>query len=81
MDEEEHLISPAVLRRHCRCAQCVSEMTGDKVLRDEDILEDIVPQEISPMGNYAITVSWSDGHSSIYPYEALKNEVPALTPH
>ena len=79
VDSDERVISPAVLRRHCRCAQCVSEMTGKKVLRDEDIPENIAPEEVSPMGNYAITVSWSDGHSSIYPYDTLKNEVPALT--
>lgn len=81
MDEDERIISPAVLRRHCRCAQCVSEMSGEKVLCDEDIPEDIIPEQISPMGNYAVTVSWSDGHGSIYPFEALKSEVPALAAH
>ena len=72
LDGEEGELSPADLRRGCRCAACVSEMTGEKVLRDEEVSEDIVPDQISPMGNYAVSISWSDGHSSIYPYEMFK---------
>jgi len=75
-DGQEKVFAPAELRRGCRCAQCVNEMTGEKMLRDSDVGEDIVPEQISPMGNYAVTVSWSDGHSSIYPFESLR---PAAT--
>lgn len=64
----EQRIKPAALRRSCRCAVCIDEMTGAKVLRDEDVSEDIQPRSIRAIGNYATQVDWSDGHSSLYPY-------------
>jgi Uncharacterized protein conserved in bacteria len=34
---------------------------------------DITPRVISSVGNYAITISWSDGHSTgIYSFEHLR---------
>ena len=71
-DGREQVIAPADLRRACRCANCINEMTGEKTLRDEEVPADIVPEQIAPMGNYAVTVAWSDGHSSIYPYDKLE---------
>jgi len=65
-------IPPAELRFACRCAQCVSESTGERLIRREDIDPDIFPTNIKPVGNYAAHVEWSDGHrSSIYPYDYL----------
>ena len=72
---ESFSITPVVLREACRCAHCVNEMTGEKVVRPEDITDDIKPENISPLGNYAVTISWSDGHSSIFPYEMLEKIV------
>jgi len=71
-------LSTADLRRGCRCAACVNEMTGEKVLRDDEVSEDVNPDQISPMGNYAVSINWSDGHGSIYPYEMLKELASAL---
>ncbi len=66
------IISPADLRRHCRCALCVNEHTGEQILKPEDIAESVYPISINKMGNYAVAVKWSDGHnSSIYPYDKL----------
>lgn len=65
------------LRLSCRCAFCVNELTGARTLREEDIREDIAPQEITPLGNYAIGINWNDGHSSgIYPYAHIKQLCP-----
>ena len=77
VDGAEGEISASDLRRRCRCAACVNEMTGEKMLRDEDVSEDIMPDQVSPMGNYAVAISWSDGHGSIYPYEMFKEVVEA----
>jgi len=72
-DGHEQDIEPATLRRNCRCAHCVEEMSGRPLLDPASVSEDIYPADIQPMGNYAVAVSWSDGHtSSIYPYEQLK---------
>ncbi len=71
-DGREQDIDPAELRRRCRCAHCIEEMTGQQILDPSSVPEDIYPTEIHPMGNYAVAVNWSDGHnSSIYPYDLI----------
>jgi len=70
-------ISLANLRRACRCAYCVDELTGEPLLKPEEVPEDIKIEEIQPLGHYAVSIFWSDGHtSSIYPWDFLKNLVP-----
>jgi ATP-binding protein involved in chromosome partitioning len=57
------------LRCACQCAVCVSETTGDRLVDTKKIPADINPVEILPLGNYAVGITWSDGHASgIYPY-------------
>lgn len=61
------------LRGDCGCAQCVDEYTGEQLLQKENVTSDIKPEEIIPLGNYALKINWSDGHSSgIYPYAQIK---------
>ena len=50
-------------------------MTGARTLKDEDVSDDIQPETIRSMGNYAVNVEWSDGHTSIYPYAMLEQLV------
>jgi len=69
---EEQTIHPAALRRHCRCARCVEEFSGKPILTPESVPEDVFPTAMQKMGNYAVAIQWSDGHtSSIYPYEQM----------
>lgn len=69
-DGREQEIDPATLRRQCRCAHCVEETTGKPLLDPDRVPEDIYPTDIQSMGNYAVAVQWSDGHTtSIYPYD------------
>lgn len=69
---EEHVLAPAVVRRACRCAHCIEEFSGKPLLDPASVPETIYPRSITPMGNYAVAIAWSDGHaSSIYPYEQL----------
>lgn len=73
-DGSEKFISPKDLRAECRCAKCIDEFSGEQLLDKATIPENIQPSNIHPMGNYAVSVIWSDGHtSSVYPYEILKN--------
>ncbi|MCP4200043.1 MAG: P-loop NTPase [Proteobacteria bacterium] len=69
---QEHIIDSADLRRRCSCAACKDEFTGEPILHAEDIADDVIPTEIEPVGNYAVGIKWSDGHtSSIYPYDSI----------
>ncbi len=71
-DGATRTVAPAALRRRCRCAHCVEEFTGKPLLKPESVSDSVYPTALQPMGNYAVAVTWSDGHnSSIYPYEVL----------
>ncbi|MFO0918214.1 MAG: DUF971 domain-containing protein [Planctomycetaceae bacterium] len=62
------------LRCACPCAVCVDEMTGVRLLKPEDVSEDIAPVRLEPAGNYAIRIAWSDGHSTgIYTWDRLRD--------
>jgi ATP-binding protein involved in chromosome partitioning len=72
-DGKETLLSSYELRCKCPCAQCVDEMTGVVRLDPAGISKDVWPQNIAPVGRYALHFQWSDGHSSgIYPFELLR---------
>src|SRR3989338_1362658 len=61
------------LRLSCQCALCVNEMTGEKQLTEEAVKPDIAAKEVIVLGNYAIGITWNDGHSSgIYPYKNIR---------
>jgi ATP-binding protein involved in chromosome partitioning len=76
-DDHQSFYESHTLRCACSCATCVDEMSGRKVLRDEDIPRDIRPSEIHPVGNYGISVAWSDGHATgIYTFKRLRESCP-----
>jgi DUF971 family protein len=76
----EVTIPPARLRDLCPCAGCVEEGTGRKILDPTTIPADIRPLEILPVGNYAVQIHWSDGHSTgIYTWQVLR-EASGLGP-
>ena len=69
---KETVVGNFDLRLSCKCARCVDEMSGKQILKKEDILPDVKAEEIQPLGNYAISVKWNDGHSSgIFPYKRI----------
>jgi ATP-binding protein involved in chromosome partitioning len=62
------------LRLACACAMCVEEMSGRKMLDPNSIRKDVSPRTLSSIGNYAIAVTWNDGHTSgIYSFEHLRH--------
>ena len=72
-DGHESLYPVRRLRLGCRCAKCVEELTGRPLLLERDVPEDVRPRSISPVGRYAIQISWSDGHDTgIYTFEYLR---------
>jgi DUF971 family protein len=75
-DGREQILSIHALRDNCPCAGC----SGERI-----ILHEYVPPEpnrdtpgryelkgISPVGSYALQMSWGDGHATgIYTFELL----------
>ncbi|CAO1945794.1 unnamed protein product [Urochloa humidicola] len=70
--DEEFLLHPATVRRNDRSAQSVDEWTGEQKIQYGDVPDDIEPEEIKPMGNYAVSITWPDGFSQIAPYDQLE---------
>lgn len=83
--DEEFYLHPATVRRNDRSAQSVDEWTGEQKLSYSDIPQDIEPEEIRPMGNYAVSIVWPDGFNQIAPYDQLQTmerlvDVPLFSP-
>ncbi|GER26270.1 cytosolic Fe-S cluster assembly factor NUBP2 homolog [Striga asiatica] len=70
--DEEFFLHPATVRRNDRSAESVDEWTGEQKLQYTDIPEDIEPEEIRAMGNYAVSITWPDGFNQIAPYDQLQ---------
>lgn len=68
---------PRYLRLSCRCATCVEEGSGRRILDPRSVPEDVYPLAIRYVGRYALAFEWSDFHSTgIYPYELLRAICP-----
>ncbi len=63
-DDAETRYNAVDLRRNCPCASCVNEWTGQKMLNDESIPEDLTITTISIVGRYALNFHFSDGHNT-----------------
>lgn len=62
-----------LLRQMCQCAHCISEDTRRVLLDRERVPQDITLKHAEPVGNYAITFRFSDGHSTgIYTFDFLR---------
>ena len=65
------------LRLRCRCASCIEEMTGRPLLDPKTVPAQIRARSIRLVGQYAISVEWSDGHSTgIYNFRDLRANCP-----
>jgi len=61
------------LRRMCPCAACRDEMTGAALLDPASVPLSVAPTRIWSVGNYALGITFSDGHGSgIYSFPALR---------
>jgi ATP-binding protein involved in chromosome partitioning len=65
------------LRLACRCAQCVEETSGQPLLDPSKIPDTVRARSIALIGQYAISIEWSDGHSTgIYNFRDLRANCP-----
>jgi len=72
-DGETVSVPNSTLRKACACANCIDEMTNAPILDPASVSDDIHALKIGTIGNYAITVDWSDGHNTgFFPYKTIK---------
>lgn len=60
------------VRLACKCALCIDEWTGEPKLDPAHVPLDVAALEVQSAGRYAVTIKWSDGHSSIYSFKHLR---------
>jgi ATP-binding protein involved in chromosome partitioning len=61
------------LRLACPCAACVEETSGRALLDPAAVPLDVAPTAVGSVGNYALALSFSDGHSTgIYSWDRLR---------
>ncbi|CAI6012553.1 unnamed protein product [Closterium sp. NIES-65] len=70
--DEEFFLHPATVRRNDRSAQSIDEWTGEQKLQYSDVSDDIIPESVRPMGNYAVSIVWPDGFSQVAPFDQLE---------
>ena len=76
-DGHESLYPARELRLACPCAGCVDEVSGERRVSAAMVPQDVKPLGIQLVGNYAITIQWSDGHATgIYAFEKLRKMCP-----
>ena len=72
-DDSESVFPFTFLRNHCPCAVCVDEWTGKRKSLILLLPPDFRPMSVEPVGNYAIQITWSDGHNTgIYSFKGMK---------
>jgi len=56
----------------CPCAGCIDEISGVRTLVPATVPLEVAPTGLEFVGNYALKVQWSDGHSTgLYPWPLL----------
>lgn len=78
-DGHDSIYPPDYLRFKCPCAKCVDEWTGMRVLKVEEVSEEVAVNTLQLVGRYGMRVYWDDGHSDgIYTFELLRDLCPCL---
>jgi len=76
-DGHQATYTNAALREACRCASCVHEWSGEKIISAENIPDNIMSTKIEAVGHYAVSIDWNDGHTTgIYAFDYLKEICP-----
>ena len=72
-DGLERRLPLVALRGQCMCARCVDELTGERIARLDDIDPAMQVDGLALVGNYALKITWSDGHNTgLYTWAHLR---------
>jgi ATP-binding protein involved in chromosome partitioning len=76
-DGHQSVYPARALRLRCHCASCVEEMSGAPLLDPAKVPETVRARAIRVVGQYAIQIDWSDGHSTgLYNFRDLRAGCP-----
>ena len=59
------MLDPAHVRRNDTSAASINEWTGEKLSKSDNVADDIQPDTIAPLGNYAVQILWQDGFNQV----------------
>ncbi len=66
-------LSVQLLRQQCPCAECVDEWSGKRTLDPAKVSAELTASQLSPVGNYALAMVFSDQHrTGIFNWELLR---------
>jgi len=78
VDGHTTVYAASVLRRLCPCAECVNEVTGQRMLDPQSVPDGLTQSDLRLVGNYAVALRFSDGHQTgIFTFEFLRENDPA----
>jgi ATP-binding protein involved in chromosome partitioning len=76
-DGHETVYRARDLRLACRCAACIEETSGRPLLDPATVADTVRAKRIDLVGQYAIGIEWSDGHTTgIYNFRDLRANCP-----
>lgn len=71
LEGRSFLLDPAHVRRNDTSAASINEWTGERLSKSDNIADDIRPDSIAPLGNYAVQILWQDGFNQVAPFDLL----------
>ena len=79
-DGHETVYSAQQLRAMCPCARCVDEMSGVRTHDPASVPTDLTQKDLVMVGNYAISLQFSDTHNTgIFPFAMLRKNDPGTS--
>ncbi len=76
-DSHESVYGFRYLRQNCQCAMCIEEWTGKAILERDSVPKDLEGLKVSVVGNYALGMTFSDGHSTgLFTFTHLRKICP-----
>ena len=74
-------LSARALRQACPCAQCVEEWSGQRTFAPDSIPTDMTVLGVQQVGNYALTFTFGDQHSTgIFTWGTLRDLAAGASP-
>lgn len=76
---DDHIsVFPAVyLRGYCPCAHCQGHSGGPPKWKQSTHRRQVEVVNVEPVGGYALTITWGDGHDTgIYTFQWLREVCP-----